>query len=105
MIRRPTRLTLTETLFPYTSLFRSMMPSAAGASKLLERAVAADLLVEITQRRSWRLFLPPDLAVEFGYAAQPPAAPLGNQIGRAHVCTTVTNAHPVCRLLLEKNHN
>lgn len=43
--------------------------SVAGASKLLERAVAADLLVEITQRRSWRLFLPPDLAVEFGYAA------------------------------------
>src|SRR3546814_2761853 len=24
------------------------------------------------------------------------------QIGRAHVCTTVTNAHIVCRLLLEK---
>src|SRR3546814_3982868 len=24
------------------------------------------------------------------------------QIGRAHVCTTVTNAHLVCRLLLEK---
>src|SRR3546814_9461514 len=26
----------------------------------------------------------------------------GNEIGRAHVCTTVTNAHLVCRLLLEK---
>src|SRR3546814_8706287 len=26
----------------------------------------------------------------------------GNQIGRAHVCTPVTNAHLVCRLLLEK---
>src|SRR3546814_7237327 len=26
------------------------------------------------------------------------------QIGRAHVCTPVTNAHLVCRLLLEKNH-
>src|SRR3546814_1274213 len=25
------------------------------------------------------------------------------QIGRAHVCTPVTNAHIVCRLLLEKN--
>src|SRR3546814_10710010 len=25
-----------------------------------------------------------------------------NQIGRAHVCTPVTNAHLVCRLLLEK---
>src|SRR3546814_6832079 len=28
------------------------------------------------------------------------------QIGRAHVCTPVTNAHLVCRLLLEtKTHN
>src|SRR3546814_9908038 len=26
-----------------------------------------------------------------------------DQIGRAHVCTPVTNAHIVCRLLLEKN--
>src|SRR3546814_5514183 len=25
------------------------------------------------------------------------------KIGRAHVCTPVTNAHLVCRLLLEKN--
>src|SRR3546814_4332100 len=25
-----------------------------------------------------------------------------NQIGRAHVCTPVTNAHLVCRILLEK---
>jgi len=41
--------------------------SVAGASKLLERAASSELLVEITQRRSWRLFLTPDLAVEFGY--------------------------------------
>src|SRR3546814_9579490 len=27
---------------------------------------------------------------------------LGEEIGRAHVCTPVTNAHIVCRLLLEK---
>src|SRR3546814_4971491 len=26
------------------------------------------------------------------------------KIGRAHVCTPVTNAHIVCRLLLEKKH-
>src|SRR3546814_9512902 len=25
------------------------------------------------------------------------------EIGRAHVCTPVTNAHLVCRLMLEKN--
>src|SRR3546814_5384638 len=33
--------------------------------------------------------------------------PLGctNTIGRAHVCTTVTNAHIVCRLLLEPKNN
>src|SRR3546814_7029178 len=28
----------------------------------------------------------------------------GVQIGRAHVRTPVTNAHTVCRLLLENNH-
>src|SRR3546814_7559103 len=28
--------------------------------------------------------------------------PAGGQIGRAHVCTSVTNAHLVCRLQLEK---
>src|SRR3546814_10259782 len=62
---------------------QSPWASVAGASKLLERAVTAELLVEITQRRSWRLFLPHDLAVEFGYAAskrrrpakEPPALP------------------------------
>jgi hypothetical protein len=56
--------------------------SVAGASKLLERAQMAGLLTEITQRRSWRLFLTPDLAEEFGFVApkrgRPPkeAAPL-----------------------------
>src|SRR3546814_4279749 len=29
--------------------------------------------------------------------------PYPRQIGRAHVCTPVTDAHLVCRLLLEKN--
>src|SRR3546814_2547449 len=28
----------------------------------------------------------------------------GFEIGRAHVCTTVTNAHLVCRLLLENKN-
>src|SRR3546814_3197790 len=30
---------------------------------------------------------------------------LGREIGRAHVSTPVTNAHLVCRLLLEKKKN
>lgn len=42
--------------------------SVAGASKLLDRATALGLLVEVTRRRSWRQFLTPDLAIAFGYA-------------------------------------
>src|SRR3546814_5198120 len=34
MIRRPPRSTLTDTLFPYTTLFRSGGGAAAGARKL-----------------------------------------------------------------------
>ena len=57
--------------------------SVAGASKLLTRGVACGLLIEITQRRTWRVFLSTDLAVEFGYAApkrgrprnEPPSLP------------------------------
>src|SRR3546814_3726093 len=37
---------------------------------------------------------------DFRRVANVDAQPVG-AIGRAHVCTPVTNAHPVCRLLLE----
>jgi hypothetical protein len=50
--------------------------SVAGASKLLERAKAAGLLVEITERRTWRLFLSPDLAAEFGFVKPKPGRPV-----------------------------
>src|SRR3546814_6991599 len=33
-----------------------------------------------------------------------PGGGILTKIGRAHVCTPVTNAHIVCRLLLEKKH-
>src|SRR3546814_9104142 len=36
-------------------------------------------------------------------SARPSASGVAPEIGRAHVCTPVTNAHLVCRLLLEKN--
>ncbi|MCK9544735.1 MAG: hypothetical protein M0R03_22175 [Novosphingobium sp.] len=62
--------------------------SIAGASKLFERAVTAGLLVEITQRRSWRQFLTPDLAADFGYvrpkrgrpAKEPPPLPVDRDL-------------------------
>src|SRR3546814_8700922 len=37
-------------------------------------------------------------------AAMKPHAALVEKIGRAHVCTPVTNAHLVCRLLLDKKN-
>ncbi|WP_330896635.1 hypothetical protein [Sphingobium sp.] len=65
--------------------------SVAGASKLLERAKEAGLLAEITQRRTWRLFLTPDLAAEFGYVQpkvgrptkEPPALPGDRKLAAA----------------------
>lgn len=66
--------------------------SVAGASKLLDRATAADLMVEITQRRSWRLFLVPDLAVEMGFIAarrgrprkEPPSPPASRDLAQVY---------------------
>src|SRR3546814_2719529 len=40
-------------------------------------------------------------AIVNGGSAVRPTLLLQDQIGRAHVCTPVTNAHLVCRLLLE----
>src|SRR3546814_4599624 len=49
---------------------------------------------------SWKRSLTPGSDMK-GYGAK--AADI--KIGRAHVCTPVTNAHLVCRLLLEKKKN
>src|SRR3546814_6419002 len=77
MIRRPPISTRTDTLFPYTTLFRSVDREAADRFhslsylELEQEVQKIDRLTEI-------------------------------EIGRAHVRTPVTNAHLVCRLLLEK---
>src|SRR3546814_6744447 len=95
MIRRPPRSTRTDTLFPYTTLFRSAGVGVDGA---------ADGVAEEDR---------PDAAVLVGAGPHRVAPALGQlagqvgvgderEIGRAHVRTPVTNAHLVCRLLLEK---
>src|SRR3546814_3773475 len=80
MILRPPRSTRTDTLFPYTTLFRSRGDPAPGAAGGRGRRPGA---------------------ARGGRAGGP--APR-RQIGRAHVWTPVTNAHLVCRLLLEKKN-
>lgn len=41
--------------------------SVAGAGKLLDRAAELDLLIEISGRRSWKIYATRDLAVAFGF--------------------------------------
>src|SRR3546814_4185925 len=102
MIRRPPRSTRTDTLFPSTTRIRSQA-----------RPVAADdldggALRGGQQRAAGAPLIAVDLAGDQGLERQRVALELHQlqveaKIGRAHVCTPVTNAHLVCRLLLAKN--
>src|SRR3546814_6553276 len=94
MIRRPPRSTRTDTLFPYTTLFRSAVPPSPGC-----RPARFPRCTRIWCRQALRL---PEASLLLGSRER---VLVRQQIGRAHVCTPVTNAHIVCRLLLEKIHN
>src|SRR3546814_7158612 len=129
MIRRPPRSTLTDTLLPHTTLFRShlkarrdcQIPFVLSLSKhrssCLRRPKERTALRQAqslpsrrrgrTARKDGRFLAPSHEA-----PCKPPtparASPHSGraaQIGRAHVGTPVTNAHIVCRLLLAKKNN
>src|SRR3546814_7994537 len=65
MIRRPRRSTRTDTLFPYTTLFRSVDPAAGGAGRLgwllglQEQARAGVAAADGRDRRADRPVQPP----------------------------------------------
>src|SRR3546814_7055974 len=94
MIRRPPRSTRTDTLFPYPTLFRSRVRAVRG--QRLAVAVAAHVLA-VRDRVT--------VVVAGVTDADRELVARDAKIGRAHVCTPVTNAHLVCRLLLEKKNN
>src|SRR3546814_8534925 len=121
MIRRPPRCTRSDTRLPYTALFRApvRLRPAVRADQAVPPARIAD------PRPSRELHDPgrgdhhrparPGLRQRRGLRAgreaaraalQPPRIRRGRpphlEIGKAHVGTPVTNAHLVCRLLLEK---
>src|SRR3546814_15873835 len=48
MIRRPPRSTRTDTLFPYTTLFRSVDPAADGARRAVARRGAVTMLAALS---------------------------------------------------------
>src|SRR3546814_7690602 len=100
MIRRPPRSTRTDTLFPYTTLFRS--DEDVGGRR--EQSLAGH---QHTQHALGELHENLDvLADRAGIHGEGIVDALVQrvlqEIGRAHVWTPVTNAHLVCRLLLEK---
>src|SRR3546814_7965289 len=125
MIRRTPRSTRTDTLFPYTTLFRACDEDPgpqAGAGQVGVRrrhrrgaprrgkvpGQGAYLLVP-QRRASLGSEEPAPGAVEplqhphtqGRIGARVPDLQLDREIGRAHVCTPVTNANIVCSLLLE----
>src|SRR3546814_4552590 len=112
MIRRPPRSTRTDTLFPYTTLFRSQAPAVRARSRMTDtrsplRVAIYDLDLTVLRTPTftlfllwaawreapWRLLLLPALAaLMIGHALRPygrdrfkPAAIRLTQIGRAHV--------------------
>src|SRR3546814_8884032 len=86
MIRRPPRSTRTDTLFPYTTLFRSSTcPCPLMAPLTCRRALRA-------RNPLWKLLMP-DEAITLT---------IDGQDRKSTRLNPVTNAHLVCRLLLEK---
>src|SRR3546814_8404991 len=99
MIRRPPRSTRTDTLFPYTTLFRSRhdaQPLGRVAGDLARQQGAPPH--EARGIHAVRLGLLQPVLGE----TRIPRQPLDRKSTRLN---SVTNAHLVCRLLLEKKKN
>src|SRR3546814_2913146 len=123
MIRRPPRSTRTDTLFPYTTLFRSALQATLRATLPdLSINLGGTTSIDVTRagvdkgyglkRLSAESGVPLDGMLFIGDAIFPggndyPAAEIGlDTVDRKSTrLTPVTNAHLVCRLLLEKKNN
>src|SRR3546814_8118268 len=109
MIRRPPRSTRTDTLFPYTTLFRSL--SAVRPERYIQRDRDGRVLKQLPP--IWEGLVPHRQVVEHReylsdetvYAALANAPFALTTDRKSTRLNPVTNAHLVCRLLLEKNKN
>src|SRR3546814_1940329 len=97
MIRRPTRSTRADTHIPYTPLFRSQCAKESRSNRTEYNTQHIPPHHTYTMPAHHIPHLQPHTA----YAATQHIQP---QIGRAHVRTTVTNAHLESRTLLENNN-
>src|SRR3546814_11174506 len=85
MIRRPPRSTLTDTLVPYTSLFRSGRAGGAGAARHLTQPLRAEIIAALHMRAGRGLKGRPRAlrrAVEKGRGERGHAAPRERQVPR-----------------------
>src|SRR3546814_1240607 len=120
MIRLPPRSTRTDTLFPYSTLFRSQREGYKtlgsdiedqGFPNTIEKNYLEVRKSHIRQKPSLIIMNPPfniDSKTRIYQSALWRLAAITRaivskstsaEIGRAHVCTQVTNAHLVCRHL------
>src|SRR3546814_1520576 len=112
MLRRTPISTRTYTLVPYTTLFRSNGGDRAGTFAIAwslpwldEMTRAVVMRQSIIAMAAVAVFVAVSLMFVNLRLCKPLAeitATTKHKIGRAHVCTPITNAHLVCRLLLEK---
>src|SRR3546814_3650208 len=109
MIRRPPRSTRTDTLFPYTTLFRSFLPTlplpagnwVAIAAFHSRRSVSA-IPLRVGALRSEEHTSELQSLMRSSYAVFS-LTKKTKQIVRAHDETPVTHAQHECRLLLTNN--
>src|SRR3546814_1133320 len=92
----PPRSTRTDPLFPNTTLFRASLGPRYDKAHLVPYGEYLPMRPLLSAIGLLRL-APGDIDFWPG-----PGPRTIGQIGRAHVCTPVTNAQFVCRLLLEK---
>src|SRR3546814_6492445 len=103
MIRRPPRSTRTDTLFPDTTLFRSDGGQGIGVH-VLRGLKATAVPMWLALAGYWAVGFVASLVLAFQLGLGGRGVWIGlAQIGSAHVCTPVTNADLVCRLILGKH--
>src|SRR3546814_16572335 len=88
MIRRPPRSTRTDTLFPYTTLFRSCREESEmseAAESLVERTAAfvRDMIIPLEQDSRWGSHGPSSELVDELRSAARAAGPLAPHLARA----------------------
>src|SRR3546814_11135683 len=71
MVTRPPRMTRTDTLFPYTTLFRSMWPHVLGAFEYMEKLRLSERTEANRAKNPAFYGLMPESISHEGYSAKP----------------------------------